>query len=115
MAARGRTGGTPPRCSKETGLEQVRREIRLGRAFSGRTFERAFARFRALYNVAPQRIVCAPDVLVRYCSLFETEPELAHRPGARILFEGVPLYAGILAPGTIAIEGEVDETRMGDW
>ncbi len=96
-------------------MENVRREVNLGRTFSASDFERAFARFRELYNVRPHRVVCAPDVLARYCALYERDPATAHLHSARLSFEGVPLVAAILAPGTIAFEGEVDEERMGDW
>jgi len=96
-------------------LEHVRREFHLGSGFSQAGFERAFAQFRELYNVKPLRAICAPDVLARYCALYERSAETAHLHSARIVFDGVPLVASILAPGTIAFEGEVDEERMGDW
>jgi len=96
-------------------LEFVRREVKLGAAFSRVAFERAFATFRETYNVAPLRAVCAPDVLARFCELYERSPDLAHRHSARLRFEGIPLDAAVLAPGVIAFEGEVDEERMGDW
>lgn len=96
-------------------MENVRSEVNLGTTFSASDFERAFTQFRELYNVRPHRVVCAPDVLARYCALYERDLEIAHLHSARILFEGVPLVAAILAPGTVAFEGEVDEERMGDW
>jgi len=34
---------------------------------------------------------------------------------SRIAYQGIVLVCGIVAPGTIAFEGEVDEDRMGDW
>ncbi len=96
-------------------LEYVRREIRLGAAFSASAFERAFAAFREMYNVDPLRGLCAPDVLTRYCELYERGAEFAHERSARIGFRGVPLLAAIVAPGVVAFEGEVDAERMGDW
>ena len=96
-------------------MENVRREINLGSTFSAADFERAFTQFRELYNVRPHRVVCAPDVLARYCTLYERHPESAHLHSARIAFDGVPLVAAVIAPGTVAFEGEVDEERMGDW
>jgi hypothetical protein len=45
--------------------------------------------------------------------LFERTPDAAHQRDLRFL--GVPLRASILPPGIIAMEGEVDEDRMGDW
>lgn len=94
-------------------MEHVRREVYLGPAFDAAAFEDAFANFRQLYHIKPERVVCAPDVLTRYCALFERSVENAHRESIR--FDGIPLVAAILAPGTIAFEGQVDEERMGDW
>ena len=96
-------------------LEYVRREVRLGPGFSAPAFERAFSAFREMYNVDPLRALCAPDVLTRYCELFERGANRAHERSARIGFRGVPLQAAIVAPGTVAFEGEVDAERMGDW
>ncbi len=96
-------------------LENVRREVHLGAAFSTGDFERAFRRFRELYNVKPHRVICAPDVLGRYCALYERSAELALQHSVRIAFDGVPLVAAIVKPGTVVFEGEVDEERMGDW
>jgi hypothetical protein len=96
-------------------VEFVRKEVHLGSAFSTQTFEGAFAQFRRMYNVAPLRAVCSPDVLARFCALYERSPEVAHKHSTRVRYEGVPLVAAIMAPGTIAFEGEVDENRMGDW
>jgi hypothetical protein len=78
-------------------------------------FERAFDQFRELYNVRPLRVLCAPDVLARYCALYERDSERALRQSGRIAYEGIPLVAAVIAPGTIAFEGQVDEERMGDW
>jgi hypothetical protein len=96
-------------------LEHVRREIQLGPRFSRQAFERAFKRFLELYGVRPLRASCSPDVLARYCALFERSEVVAHQPSGRVAYEGVPLVAAVLAPGTIVFEGEVEETRMGDW
>ncbi len=93
----------------------MRREISLGRAFTIASFERACASFRETYNVAPTRASCAPDVLARFCELYESSVDRAHAAGARFSVDGIPLVAAILAPGTIVFEGEVDETKMGDW
>jgi hypothetical protein len=56
---------------------------------------------------------CSPDVLERYCRLFERGNEAAHRREVR--FRDVPVYAAVLPAGTVVFEGEVDEDRMGDW
>jgi hypothetical protein len=52
---------------------------------------------------------------MRFCELFDDSSEAALLHSGRQLFFGVPLAAAILAPGTIAFEGEVDEEKMGDW
>jgi hypothetical protein len=96
-------------------MERVRREVYLGSSFSAGAFEQAFERFRELYHVRPSRVACAPDVLARYCALFERSAETAHRRGAHVRYEGIPLAAAVLPSGTVAFEGEVDEERMGDW
>ena len=96
-------------------LERVRCEIVLGPAFTAEAFDDAFAAFRRLYNVAPWRALCAPDVLARYCDLHERRRTRIHQHSTRLFYRGVPLTAAILAPGTVAFEGEVDEERMGDW
>ncbi len=95
-------------------MERVRRIARLRADFDADEFARAFATFRETYNVAPQHAWCAPDVFARYCAVF-TRADDAHLHGTRLRFEGVALEVAILAPGTLAIEGEVDETQMGDW
>ncbi len=95
-------------------MESVRRETQLGALFTIDAFERACASFREFYNVAPSRASCAPDVLARFCELFES-PGSAHATGVRLRYAGMPLVAAVLAPGTIAFEGEVDEEKMGDW
>ena len=81
--------------------------------FGPEEFERAFDSFVATYNVVPTAGRCSPEVLDRYCTLFERAGEAARRHQVR--FRGVPLYAAVLPPGTIVFEGEVDEDRMGDW
>jgi hypothetical protein len=93
----------------------VRREVPLGSEFTREEFEEAFDGFRKLYNVVPLRAVCAPDVLARICELFERSGELVHKHSLRLSYWGVPIVAAVLAPGTIAFEGEVDDVRMGDW
>lgn len=85
----------------------------LGRGFAADEFERAFLGYRQLYNAEPTIVRCSPDVLDRFAVLFEGGEAAA---GDRTLrYSGVPLAAAILAPGTVAFEGEVDENRMGDW
>jgi hypothetical protein len=91
----------------------VRREVRLETNFAIEAFERAFDRFVQLYNVPPALARCSPDVLARYCRLFESGDDAARQREVR--FRGVPLYAAVLPEGTIAFEGDVDEDRMGDW
>jgi hypothetical protein len=100
------------RARKRATLERVRWTLALGTAFDDAAFERAFARFRELYHVRPQRVLCAPDVLSRYAAVFARAGD-AHARALR--YDGIPLASAILAPGTIVFEGEVDEERMGDW
>lgn len=95
-------------------MERVRREVRLDAAFDGATFARAFASFRRTYNVAPSQAFCAPDVFARACELIANAGD-AHRHATRLTYEGVPIVAAIVAPGTLVLEGDVDETQMGDW
>jgi hypothetical protein len=87
--------------------------VRLGRGFTAAEFERAFRGFRELYNADPKAIQCSPDVLERFAALFEGGDPAASARALR--YGGVPLAAAVLAPGTAAFEGEVDEDRMGDW
>ncbi|HVA28563.1 MAG TPA: hypothetical protein VNF68_10305 [Candidatus Baltobacteraceae bacterium] len=91
----------------------MRREVRLETNFAAEAFEAAFDRFAQIYNVPPALARCSPDVLARYCRLFEAGDDAARRREVR--FRGVPLFAAVLPVGTIAFEGEVDEERMGDW
>lgn len=65
-----------------------------------------------MYQVRPKAVLCSPDVLTRYCELFERSSD-AHQREVR--FEGVRIVAAIMPPGTVAFEGEVDQDRMGDW
>jgi hypothetical protein len=62
--------------------------------------------------VKPAVARCSPDVLDRYCKLFDREDAANAR---EVFYRGVPLFAAVLAVSTIAFEGEVDEDRMGDW
>lgn len=82
-------------------------------AFDEADFDAALAGFRRLYNVAPNRILCAPDVLIRFAALHARSSEEALLRELR--HEGLPVVSAILAPGTVVFEGEVDEERMGDW
>lgn len=95
-------------------MERVRREICLEADFEAPAFAHAFASFQRTYHVAPSHASCAPDVFARFCTLYARAVD-THRHVTRLAFEGVPLVVAILAPGTLALEGEVDETRMGDW
>ena len=105
---------TPFRPTKEAyPLERVQREIRLDRRFAPDEFERAFESFVQTYNVEPELARCSPDVLERYCRLFERGEDAARRREVR--YNGIPLHAAVLATGTIVLEGHVDEDRMGDW
>lgn len=103
---------SPFRLWKEPYLEHVRREVRLSRHFSPAEFERAFRSFQQLYQVRPTLVLCSPDVLDRFCQIYE-RPDEAHRRELR--FDGIRITAAIMAPGTVAFEGEVDQDRMGDW
>ncbi|MDP9017097.1 MAG: hypothetical protein M3N19_02095 [Candidatus Eremiobacteraeota bacterium] len=66
-----------------------------------------------MYQVRPLRVLCSPDVLERFCTLFERSSDVAQN--REVCYEGVPLSAAILSPGMVAFEGDVDEERMGDW
>lgn len=87
--------------------------VALGARFDEDEFGRALEGFRRLYNVAPLRVLCAPDVLTRFARLHSPAPDAAHRRD--LLHRGLPVVAAVLPPGTICFEGEVDEERMGDW
>ena len=104
---------SPIRLQKEaTSLERVSRHASLPVHFAPDEFERAFDRFVQTYNVEPHVGRCSPEVLDRYCILFERADDAARR---ELRFRGVPLFAAVLPPGTLVFEGEVDEDRMGDW
>jgi hypothetical protein len=94
-------------------LEVVRWPVALGATFGVEAFEDALAGFRRMYNVAPARVLCAPDVLRRFAVLFARGADDADRRTLR--YEGLQLGAAVLAPGTIVFEGEVDDVKMGDW
>ena len=94
-------------------MERVRWTVALGAAFDEPAFATALAGFRRMYNVAPQRVLCAPDVLSRFAALTGRSPDDAWRRELR--FAGVPVVSAILAPGTLVFEGEIEEERMGDW
>jgi hypothetical protein len=91
----------------------VRWTVALGTAFDEPALETAFAGFRRLYNVAPARVLCAPDVLSRLAALTARSADDAMHRDLR--YDGIPVVSAILSPGTIVFEGEVDEERMGDW
>ena len=91
----------------------MRWTVALGANYDESALEEALAGFRRLYNVAPARILCAPDVLTRFAALYaRSSDDAMHRD---LRYDGVPIVSAILAPGTISFEGEVDEERMGDW
>lgn len=100
------------RLRREPPLERVRREVRLQRAFSPAEFERAFRSFTELYHVRPTQVLCSPDVLERYCVVYDLRDEGMRR---ELRFRDARLSAAVLPPGTVAFEGEVDPDRMGDW
>lgn len=85
----------------------------IGDAFDADAFDHAFDGFRRLYNVRPERVLCAPGVLSQYAVVY------SRRSGDALTYDlrhqGIPLVSAILAPGTIVFEGHVDEERMGDW
>ena len=85
----------------------------LGAAFDEDGFADAFAGFRRMYNVAPERVLCAPDVLRRFAVLFAGGADDADRRTLR--YDGMLLASAVLPPGTIVFEGEVDDVKMGDW
>ncbi len=101
------------RAGREPTLERVHWTVALGASFGEVKFDSAFERFRQLYHVRPERVLCAPDVLTRFAVVFARTADDALTRDLR--YDGVPLVSAILAPGTIVFEGEVDEERMGDW
>jgi hypothetical protein len=89
--------------------------MQVGGRFGAGDFERAYQRFVEFYNVRPERIECAPDVMLRFGSLFRgAEDSVLERRGT-VMYQGIPVFAAVLAPGTLAFEGQVDEEKMGDW
>jgi hypothetical protein len=91
----------------------VRWTVALGASFDEAAFDTALAGFRRMYNIAPERVLCAPDVLSRFAALMGRSSDDAMLRDLR--FDGVPVVSAILAPGTIVFEGQIDEDRMGDW
>ena len=94
-------------------MEEVRWTVALGTSFDDAALDEALAGFRRMYNVAPARVLCAPDVLGRFAALRARSSDDAMRRDLR--HDGIPVVSAILAPGTIVFEGEVDPERMGDW
>jgi hypothetical protein len=91
----------------------VRWQVALAPDFDAAAFEDAFAGFRRMYHVRPERVLCAPDVLQRYAALYARSADDAL--SKRLKFAGIALESAIVRPGTIVFEGRVDEERMGDW
>lgn len=94
-------------------MERVRWTVALGTAFDEAGFAAALGGFRRLYNVAPERVLCAPDVLARFAALHARSGDDAFARDLR--HDGLAVSAAVLAPGTVVFEGHVDEERMGDW
>lgn len=94
-------------------MERVRWTVAIGATFDEAAFARALAGFRRMYNVAPARVLCAPDVLARFAALHARSGDEAFARELR--HGGLPVVSAILAPGTIVFEGDVDDVRMGDW
>jgi hypothetical protein len=71
-----------------------------GRVGAG-DFERAYQRFVEFYNVRPERIECAPDVMLRFGSLFRgAEDSVLERRGT-VMYQGGgarPRHAGLRRP-----------------
>ncbi len=84
----------------------------MGRHYGPAEFERAFRSFQQMYQARPSQVLCSPDVLDRFCEIYERSGD-GHRRELR--FDGVRVSAAIMAPGMVAFEGEVDQDRMGDW
>lgn len=91
----------------------MRWTVAIGTAFDDAGFANAFDGFRKLYHVRPERVLCAPDVLVRFAEIYSRSADDAHEKA--LAYEAIPLAGAIIAPGTIVFEGDVDEERMGDW
>ncbi len=103
------------RAAEGAPLERVRWEVALAPDFDESAFEAAFAGFRRLYHVRPERVLCAPGVLQRYAALYARSGDAALALARSLRFEEIPLESAVLKPGTIVFEGDVDEERMGDW
>jgi hypothetical protein len=101
------------RAAERAPLERVRRHFTLEPNFDAAAFEEAFAGFRRLYHVRPERVLCAPDVLQRFATLYARSSDDAL--SRRLRYEGIALESAVVGPGTIVFEGHVDEERMGDW
>jgi hypothetical protein len=101
------------RAAETAPLERVRWQTALAPNFDEAAFEAAFAGFRRLYHIPPERVLCAPDVLQRYAALYARSADDALARSLRYL--GIRLESAVLRPGTIVFEGHVDEERMGDW
>ena len=84
----------------------------MGRHFGAGEFDRAYRSFAQMYQVAPTAVFCSPDVLERFSEIFGRAGDAHVR---ELLYEGARVCAAVLAPGTVAFEGEVDAGRMGDW
>jgi hypothetical protein len=94
-------------------LERVRKTVTVGASFEVTALDDALLGFHRLYNVRPDRVLCAPDVLLRLAALVARERDDALRRDLR--WSGIRVSSAILAPGTLVLEGEVDDVRMGDW
>jgi hypothetical protein len=94
-------------------LERVRRTVSVGTSFELAALEDALLGFHRLYNVRPDRVLCAPDVLLRLAALTARGGDDALRRDLR--WSGIRVTSAILAPGTLVLEGEVDDVKMGDW
>ncbi len=90
----------------------MRREVKLADGFSYDEFEVAFSGFVQLFGVRPTRALASIDAFFAIAALAEPK---AISTAVDLRYEGVRIEAAVLAPGTLILEGEVDETRMGDW
>jgi hypothetical protein len=88
--------------------------VALGDRFDADAFRNAFDGFRRLYHVRPERVFCAPDVLMRFACVFSRSIDDAHS-GHALRYDGIALEGAVLGRGTITFEGLVDEERMCDW
>ncbi len=90
----------------------MRREVRLVDGFTLDDFARAFAGFVQLFGVRPLRALASIDAFFALAALAAPQ---GIPTALELRYEGVRIEAAVLAPGTLILEGEVDETRMGDW